>query len=50
MELLTLLGASLTGIGTVMNLAMWFATGKVFNLLVAIVTFTCFLYNLSVIF
>lgn len=50
METLTLLAASLTGIATIMNLIVWATQGRVVSLVVAIVTFTLFLYNLSIIF
>ena len=50
MELITLLGASFSGIATVMNLVVWLLTAKVFNLVIAIVTFTFFLYSVSIIF
>lgn len=50
METLTLLAASLTGIATIVNLIVWATEGVVISLVVAVVTFTFFLQNLSAIF
>ena len=50
METLTLLAASLTGIATIVNLIAWATEGSIVSLIVAVVTFTFFLQNLSVIF
>ena len=50
MELITLLGASFSGIATIVNLIVWATEENVASLVVAIVTFTFFLQNLSVIF